>query len=75
MALEDQVKVMVTSGEECFVCEKKILPSKVVIQVGFRVNLIITSKFVEYQMHPACAERLRDVLIERIDEARAEEAS
>ena len=73
--LEENILLVRSKGEECFVCEKQILPSKIVIQVGFRVNLVITSKFVEYQMHPACAERLRDVLIERIDEAHAEEAS
>ena len=75
MALDDQVRVMVTSGEECFVCEQRIAPGKVVIQVTFRINLVITTKEVVYEMHIKCGEKLRDVLGERIDEAHAEETS
>ena len=75
MAFQDNVKVVVSAGEECFVCEKPIRSRGIAVQVSFRIPLVITSTTVERQMHLVCAEALRDTLDERIDEGRREESS
>ena len=75
MSFQDNVRVVVSGGEECFVCERRIQPRAFVVQVSFKVPLVITSTTVERQMHLACAEQLRDTLQDRIDEGRREESA
>jgi hypothetical protein len=70
VGIENNVKVVVSEGGECFVCNEPIEDGNKVISVSFAVPALITTVTVHRQMHLMCAEKLGKLLEKRLKEAR-----
>lgn len=67
--LEENIVVGTSSGDECFVCEKRTRKGEVVIRVTFRVTFVVkVSKTVEAHVEP-CAKSLGGLIDLRVRQA------
>ena len=67
--LEENVTITRSTGDECFICERKIRPQETVLEVMFKVPVIVTTATVREQAHLSCAEIFTELLRRRLAEA------
>jgi hypothetical protein len=69
MGLEDNVLLIRSVGGECFICDVKIKPQEIAIEVNFKFPLFITTATVRKEAHLSCSADLGIVLNKRLNEA------
>ncbi len=70
MGISQNVLIVPSRGDSCFVCDKLTQAREVVIQVEFEIDVFVTAVQVKKVMHVKCAKNLEDLLHRRIEEAR-----
>jgi len=67
--MEENVKVTVGNGSDCFICEQPTVKGNPVLTITVKLPAFIATITVNKDMHLECAANLRDLINLRLEQA------